>query len=185
MTDLVEVYLGQMSTQEDFANILHEKFPHIAVDDIQACKISSTWNFSRVQLPFENWVKLIEPVSDEDIMKNGGVKPPSQFMMTAPFYLQSDGCFFVIRDMNKIEREMTEEERERFKTDDFEQKMFTKQTVRQKRVVDGKVVNIQAPVEYGVKITVKTKEMQDFEAAAAAQATDNGEVDSEMKDESK
>ena len=106
-------------------------------------------------------------------------------MMTAPFYLQSDGCFFVIRDMNKIEREMTEEERERFKTDDFEQKMFTKQTVRQKRVVDGKVVNIQAPVEYGVKITVKTKEMQDFEAAAAAQATDNGEVDSEMKDESK
>jgi len=34
MTDLVEVYLGQMSTQEDFANILNEKFPHIAVDDI-------------------------------------------------------------------------------------------------------------------------------------------------------
>ena len=73
MTDLVEVYLGQMSTQADFANILHEKFPHIAVTDLYACKISSTWNFSRVQLPFENWTKLIDPVSDEDVMKNGGV----------------------------------------------------------------------------------------------------------------
>ena len=50
-------------------------------------------------------------------------------MMTAPFYLQTDGCFFVVRDSTKEAREMTEEEKSRYKSDDFEKSMFSKPTV--------------------------------------------------------
>ena len=42
-------------------------------------------------------------------------------MASAPYYVQTDGLFFVIKDAKKSEREMTAEEKEMYRSDDYEQ----------------------------------------------------------------
>ena len=58
LSDLVEVYVPKDAMLSDFCQIVHQKFPHIAPENIQCTKINSSWNFSRVQLPYENWTQL-------------------------------------------------------------------------------------------------------------------------------
>ena len=41
-------------------------------------------------------------------------------MASAPFYVQTDGTFFVIKDRSKEGREMTDEEKAMYKSDDYE-----------------------------------------------------------------
>jgi len=48
-----------------------------------ACKISSSWNFGRVQLPSEQWNLLNENQA---------------FMASAPFYMNTDGLLFIIKN---------------------------------------------------------------------------------------
>ena len=42
-------------------------------------------------------------------------------MASAPYYVQTDGLFFVVKDGSKEEREMTGAEKEIYKSDDYEQ----------------------------------------------------------------
>ena len=63
-----------------------------------------------MQLPYENWTKLY---NNED------------FFASAPYYASTDGLLFIVRDSSKTEREMTMEERELYKSDDFELAMFS------------------------------------------------------------
>ena len=106
MSDLVEVYVPKTATLDDFGALLDSKFSHIERQNIMCTKINSSWNFSRVQLPFEAWTSL---------------KGSEQFMASAPYYVQTDGLFFVIKDGTKEEREMTAEEKEMYRSDDYEQ----------------------------------------------------------------
>lgn len=69
-------------------------------------KINSAWNFHRVQLPYENWTKLAEN--------------ESLFLQASPYYVSTDGIFFIIRDSTNEEREMTKEEKEFYHCEDFE-----------------------------------------------------------------
>ena len=109
MSDLVEINLPKTATLNDFAALLDTKFSHIDRANIKCTKINSSWNFSRVQLPFETWT----PLSGSEL-----------FMASAPYYVQTDGLFFVIKDSTKEEREMTAEEKELYRSDDYEQQLF-------------------------------------------------------------
>mmetsp|Transcript_39072 Transcript_39072/g.51109 ORF Transcript_39072/g.51109 Transcript_39072/m.51109 type:complete len:84 (+) Transcript_39072:2806-3057(+) len=72
MTDLVEVYIPKTATLQEFAAILSTKFSHIAPELMECVKINSSWNFSRVQLPYEQWQAL---------------HSSECFMASAPFYV--------------------------------------------------------------------------------------------------
>lgn len=41
-------------------------------------------------------------------------------MANVPFYVQTDGTFFVVRDRSKDGREMSVEEKTMYKSDDYE-----------------------------------------------------------------
>ena len=75
--------------------------------------------------------------------------------MSAPYYIATDGLFFVIRDSTKDGREMTEEEREMYKSSDFEANIFRTPVTTTRIGKDGKPIRNTAFVEHGVKITVK------------------------------
>ena len=105
MTELVEVFVPKAATLDDFCTILSGKFSHIEPQNIECTKINSSWNFSRVQLPFESWSKL---------------QGSELFIASAPYYIQTDGIFFVIKDGSKESRDMTEEEKQLYKSDDYE-----------------------------------------------------------------
>lgn len=58
LSELVELYVPKTADLDEFANILSSKFPHVPSDQIECAKINSSWNFSRVQLPYESWTHL-------------------------------------------------------------------------------------------------------------------------------
>ena len=73
MTDLVEVWIPKTATLSDFGAILHAKFTHIELANIECTKINSSWNFSRVQLPFESW----------NVLEQGS----ELYVASAPYYV--------------------------------------------------------------------------------------------------
>lgn len=111
MSELVEVYVPKTATLNDFGLLLNGKFGHIKLADLECTKINSSWNFSRVQLPFESWTKL---------------EGSELFMGSAPYYVQTDGLFFVIRDSKKDVRDMTADEKELYRSDDYEHQIFSR-----------------------------------------------------------
>ena len=143
MSDLVEVYVPKSATLNEFANILNATFGHIPAELMECVKINSSWNFSRVQLPYEQWQTL-----------HGS----ECFMASAPFYVQTDGLFFVIRDKSKDGREMTEEEKAMYKSADYENQMFAAPVIRTRTGPDGKPITYTGRVEHGIKITVKQRD---------------------------
>ena len=76
-------------------------------------------------------------------------------MTSAPYYIATDGLFFVVKDAKKDGRDMTDEEKEIFKSSDFEAQMFRLPVTRTGKGPDGKPMKYTGPVERGVKITVK------------------------------
>ena len=122
---------------------------------MECVKINSSWNFSRVQLPYEQWQAL---------------QGSECFMASAPFYVQTDGLFFVIRDRTKDGREMTEEEKAMYKSDDYENQMFAAPIIKSRMGPDGKPITYTGRVEHGIKITVKQREPA--QEAATEQPTD-------------
>ena len=109
LSDPVELFIPKQATLSELGLMLAAKFPHIELANIQCTKINSSWNFSRVQLPYAVWTKL---------------ENNTDFVSNAPFYVSTDGLFFVIKDASKEIREMTAEEQEMYKSSDFETTMF-------------------------------------------------------------
>lgn len=123
-----------MATLDMLADVLSHQFPQIERKTLLCTKINSSWNFSRVQLPFEQWVSL-----------NGS----QDFFQAAPFYVSTDGILFIVKDGSVQEREMTAEERELYRSDDFEANTFAAGSAPTgKRSYKG-------PKEKGVTIKVK------------------------------
>jgi len=94
----------------EFADLLSPYFPHIDKTQLQCTKISSPWNFHRVQLPFENWHTLYEN---------------SLVLVSGPFYVSTDGLLFIVRDGSIPERELTNDEKEMFHVAEFENQLFS------------------------------------------------------------
>ena len=103
-----ELNVLKTATLNSFAELISKSFA-VELETLQLCKISSSWNFSRVQLPYEQW---------QSIAGN------SNFLASAPFYVSTDGLLFVIRDSKKKERKMTDEEIVKFRCAEFEQNQF-------------------------------------------------------------
>jgi hypothetical protein len=74
------------------------------------------------------------------------------FFSAAPFYVSTDGILFIVKDGSVPEREMTAEEKELYRSDDFEAHTFGSgggiPNTTNKR-------NYKGPKEKGVKIKVK------------------------------
>ena len=135
LSESVELYVPKMATLDDLAEVLASQFPHIAKQHLRCTKINSSWNFSRVQLPFEQWVSL-----------DGS----QDFFQAAPFYVSTDGILFIVKDSSLQEREMSAEERELYRSDDFEANTFAAGSAPS----GGKRSN-KGPKEKGVTIKVK------------------------------
>ena len=157
MSELVEIYVPKCATLNSFGLILHSNFPHIDLANIECTKISSSWNFSRVQLPFENWTSLVGN---------------QEFVASAPYYVSTDGIFFVIRDKTKDGREMTPDEKAIYRSDDFENRMMSGPVTRTRIGADGKPIRYTGPIEHGIKITVKGRATEELAGAAATLAQD-------------
>ena len=55
-------------------------------------------------------------------------------MSSSPFYLSTDGILFIVRDSTQEMRDMTVQERELYRCEDFENNMFkTEKGVRAQR----------------------------------------------------
>lgn len=101
----IELFIDKEATLADFANLLSTLYPDLPASEIQCTKINSPWNFHRVELPFVQWVSLSES---------------NNYISSNPFYLSTDGILFIIRD-NRVEmRDMTSQEREMYRCEDFE-----------------------------------------------------------------
>ena len=157
MSELIEVYVPKGATLNSFSLLLQNNFPYIDLANIECTKINSSWNFSRVQLPFENWI---------------GLAGNEEFFASAPFYVSTDGIFFVIRDKTKDGREMTPDEKAIYRSDDFENRMMSGPVTRTRIGADGKTIRYTGPIEHGIKITVKGKATEEITAAAATIAED-------------
>eukprot|EP00831_Metopus_contortus_P079410 TRINITY_DN7897_c0_g1_i2.p1 TRINITY_DN7897_c0_g1~~TRINITY_DN7897_c0_g1_i2.p1 ORF type:complete len:259 (-),score=51.37 TRINITY_DN7897_c0_g1_i2:47-823(-) len=104
LSPLKEIYIERNNTLE----ILGAKISSLLAippEVLQCCKISSPWSFSRIQLPHEKWTTL-----------SGN----SAYLCSAPFFLTTDGCLFIVKNKEKKERDLTEEERQRFAAFDYE-----------------------------------------------------------------
>lgn len=106
----------------------------------------------------------------------------TDFFTSSPYYLTTDGLFFVVKDLTKDGRDMTEAEKEMYKSNDFENNMFRTPVTRTRIGPDGKRITYTGYVEKGIKITVKRvnqdeeekkddEEMKDEGQSAAAAAT--------------
>jgi hypothetical protein len=56
-------------------------------------------------LPYETWYSL---------------KGNENFMASGPFYVSTDGLLFILKDGSKIERDLTEEEKDFYHCQDYE-----------------------------------------------------------------
>ena len=72
--------------------------------------------------------------------------------------MQTDGLFFVIRDKTKEGREMTEDEKAMYRSDDYENRMFAAPSSSGKPGA-----RYVGRPEAGIKITVKSKAQENEE----------------------
>jgi hypothetical protein len=108
LSEPFELWVPKMGSLLDFSAILSSK-THIAAENIDCAKIISPWNFHRVELPFINWVRL----SSEEQGKNS--------ISQDPFYLSTDGILFIVKDRTVNSRDMTPEEKELYKCQEYEE----------------------------------------------------------------
>ena len=137
----VEIWINKKATIAQFADTLSTTLG-IPVENLVCTKINSPWNFHRIQLPFIQEIKLDDPAVS------------SSFLTSSPFYLSTDGILFIVRNNQNALRDMTPEEKDLYRCEEFENQMFSG------AVAGGgfrKVVNKEA----AVKITVKAKGTQE------------------------
>ena len=130
-----ELWIDKMATVGDFASLLSKSYD-IPIDQVMVTKVNSPWSFHRVLLPFSEWVLLSDP------------KSSTSYLHSAPFYLSTDGILFIVRDGTQDIRDMTQQEKDMYHCDEFENQMFVQGTSGSKKAYRP---------EAGVKITVKVK----------------------------
>jgi hypothetical protein len=108
LSETRELFVKRGMDFGNFTATLGQKFPHIPLENLECTKINSVWNFHRVQLPHEKWVKLTEATG---------------YLNSAPFFLSTDGLLFIVKDSSHIERDLTMEERILFGFDEWESSM--------------------------------------------------------------
>jgi hypothetical protein len=104
LSDTYEIYCSKGTTLSILGNLLGGLFG-IPESELECCKIGSAWNFSRVQLPSEQWVKT---------MGN------QCFIVSSPFYLSVDGGLLIVKKSGCKERELNADERLKYAAFDYE-----------------------------------------------------------------
>ena len=104
MSEMYEMYCPKSMTLDNLGATLSALFG-LPQSDVECCKIGSAWNFSRIQLPSENWTKT-----------NGN----QCFIVSAPFYMSVDGGLIIVKKSGYKERELNADEKARFAAFDYE-----------------------------------------------------------------
>ena len=138
----VELWISKMGSLAEFAAVLSSKLD-IPKEHILCAKVGSPWNFHRVELPYIGWVNLTSETQ--------GLNSISQ----EPYYLSTDGILFVVRDARTEIRDMTIEEKELYKCEEYEQWLMSGGAKGQ-GAGPGKTTGVRKQ-EQGIKIRVKTK----------------------------
>mmetsp|Transcript_32739 Transcript_32739/g.56995 ORF Transcript_32739/g.56995 Transcript_32739/m.56995 type:complete len:1043 (+) Transcript_32739:920-4048(+) len=94
----VEVVIDKYSSVESFGKKLAEMFT-IEEDDLEACKITYTWNFMRTDLVSEHWQRTRRVFST---------------LTQSPWYLTIDGILFIVKDRSEMLRELTDSEKRKY-----------------------------------------------------------------------
>ena len=66
-----------------------------------------------MQLPFIEWIKLF----DDSVQSN--------YLSSSPFYLTTDGILFIIRDSQLEIRDMSQQEKDLYHCEEYENQMFS------------------------------------------------------------
>lgn len=128
-----EVWISKRATIREFAAVLSSTLD-IPMERIMCSKVNSPWNFHRVELPFLEWMHLCPDKSEDSVMKSTAASEQSEekkdsemssqqsyldisnnFLSTAPFYMQTDGILFVVRDSAVKIRDMNLEEKDKYR----------------------------------------------------------------------
>ena len=104
LSDPYEIYCSKGTVLSTLGSLLGGLFG-IPEAEVECCKIGSAWNFSRVQLPSEQWVKT-----------NGN----QCFIVSSPFYLNVDGGLLIVKKCGCKERELNADERIKYAAFDYE-----------------------------------------------------------------
>jgi hypothetical protein len=92
--------VNKSASLKEMASLISQR-TDIAAENIMVTKISSPWNFHRVELPFTDWMHIGK---DNEFSTN--------VLQSAPFYISTDGILFVIKDSSIDGRDMTREEKD-------------------------------------------------------------------------
>jgi len=134
------MWVPKIATLSEFSQILSSKV-QIPSESIYCAKITSPWNFHRVELPFVDWIHL---TSDQ--------RGEKEYVSSQPFYLSTDGILFIVKDCTLEQRDMTPVEKLLYKCDEFEQWLMAGGSKQ-----PGESNKRKGGGEQGVKIFVKSK----------------------------
>lgn len=136
-----EVWMPKLGSLQEFAAILSSR-TGIPLEHIHCAKINSPWNFHRVELPFISWIQLCSEAQGKNSISQD------------PFYLSTDGILFVVKDARVESREMSAEEKELYKCQEYEEWLMSG-GAKGAQQAGGKPGAKKS--EAGIKIIVKTK----------------------------
>jgi ubiquitin C-terminal hydrolase len=98
LTAPVEFSLTRYATFHQMGEVICEKLG-VSLENLRAARIANTWNFSRVDLPTEQWFPL----------------NTSSFRISSqPWYLTFDGNLIVVKDSEEPLKDLTDEDRAKF-----------------------------------------------------------------------
>jgi len=140
------MWIPKIATLSEFSQILSSRV-NIPSESIYCAKISSPWNFHRIELPFVDWVHLTSELKSEKDQRGS-----TQYVSSQPFYLSTDGILFIVKDCTVDQRDMTPQEKLLYKCDEFEQWLMAGGSKQ-----DGTSNKRKGAGEQGVKIMVMSK----------------------------
>ena len=148
LTAPVEISLTRYATFHQMGEAICAKLG-VGLENLRAARIANTWNFSRVDLPTEQWFPL----------------HASSFRISSqPWYLTFDGNLIVVKDSEEPMKELTEEDRAKFTS----RVTYSSTNCKCYSDVSTSTWKYEKHKEEAVKITVKkrTEEVKTEEAKA-------------------
>ena len=136
LTAPIEITLTRNATFHQMGEIISARL-NVPLDSLRAARITNTWNFSRMDLPTEQWF----------VLHSSSFRLSSQ-----PWYVSFDGSLVVVKDGEELLRELTDEDRAKFSS-----KSAYSTSTNCNFHTDVSTWKYEKPKEEAVKITVKKR----------------------------
>eukprot|EP01016_Furgasonia_blochmanni_P000858 TRINITY_DN10277_c0_g1_i3.p1 TRINITY_DN10277_c0_g1~~TRINITY_DN10277_c0_g1_i3.p1 ORF type:complete len:605 (+),score=136.12 TRINITY_DN10277_c0_g1_i3:113-1816(+) len=139
LSDWFEITVDRTLPLSTLAKKIAEQRPELKVENMMLTRVNALFTFSRLNLLDQEWL----PINDE-----------GQQIANHPFYISSDGLLFIVKDITKPQKQLTEEEA---KTIGYVHREKPKKINYSDHKMRANIVE----KEKGLKITVKRKDDED------------------------